>query len=355
MNSNNIISIDNKIKVLIVDDSALMRKIISKELTNDTSIEIIGTAPNPYIARNKIITLKPDVILLDIHMPRMDGLTFLKKLMRYYPSRVIIISSLANKGGEIDSKAIEYGALGVILKPNDITMIESICEELKQKIKEVSKIPIAHIKKNTTSSQIEYNQNKDTILRNSNKIIAIGASTGGTEAIKKVLENMPLSIPPIVIVQHMPKFIINSFASRLNELCEIEVKQAEHMEVLLPGKAVIAPGNIHMELKKYGGIYHVNLVDSPSVFHQKPSVDILFNSVAKYAGKDAIGVILTGMGKDGAQGLLNMKNSGAFTIAQDEKSSTVFGMPKESISLGAANKIISLDNIKYEIFKYLNT
>lgn len=345
----------NKIKVLIVDDSALVRKMLSQQLTKDHQIKVIGTAPDPYIARDKIVKLNPDVILLDIEMPRLDGLTFLRKLIKYYPCRVIIVSSLAEEGSEVALKALEYGALEVMAKPGYSYSIKDMGTELIQKIKAVAQVPINKINIKPIIKNNYKIVKKDSLIKTTNKIIAIGASTGGTEAIKHVLEKVPLNFPPIMIVQHMPQNFTKSFAQRLNEICGIEVKEAEQMEILSPGKAVIAPGNIHMELKRSGAVYYARLVDGPKVFYQRPSVEIMFDSVARYAGKNAIGVILTGMGKDGAHGLLNMKNEGAYTIAQDEKSSVVFGMPKEAINLGAANKVVPLDNITHEISNYLKS
>lgn len=346
----------DKIKVLVVDDSAMVRKMLSSELSKTKEIQVIDTAPDPYIARDKIIKLKPDIVLLDIEMPRMDGLTFLRKLMKYYPIRVIIVSSIAENGSETALKALEYGALEVVAKPSVSYSVNDMIEQLIEKILAVSKVPnwkvgIKENKKEVTS----YSENKkSSLIKTTNKIIAIGASTGGTEALKELLEKMPPSAPPIMIVQHMPQHFTKSFAQRLNQICAIEVKEAEDREILSPGKALIAPGNMHMELRRSGAVYYVQLHNGPMVYHQRPSVDILFDSVAKYAGRNAVGVILTGMGKDGAAGLLNMKNEGAYTIAQDEKSCVVFGMPKEAIEMGAAKKIVSLNHIVDDIIQYLN-
>jgi two-component system chemotaxis response regulator CheB len=312
---------------------------------------VVGTAQDPYFARDKILELKPDVILLDIEMPKMDGLTFLKKLMTNYPCRVIIVSSLSEKNSEVALKAFEYGALEVVAKPGVAYSVQDMSEELIEKIKHVAQIPQSKLKKLDRKKVSRPNKSTESksMLKTTNKVIAIGASTGGTDAIKTVLEGLPNTIPPIMIVQHMPPYFTKSFAERLDQICPMKVKEAEDMEILAPGKALIAPGNTHMELKRSGALYYAKLVDKPRVFHQKPSVEILFDSVAKYAGKNAIGVILTGMGKDGAQGLLNMKNAGAYTIAQDEASSIVFGMPKEAINIGAADKIASLYDIASEI------
>ncbi|WP_411680191.1 protein-glutamate methylesterase/protein-glutamine glutaminase [Clostridium thailandense] len=346
----------SKIKVLVVDDSAMVRKMLSDELSMAEEITVVATAADPYIARDKIIKLKPDVILLDIEMPKMDGLTFLRKLMKHYPLRVIVVSSLAEKGGEVALKALEYGALDVVAKPGVAYSVKDMIEELVEKIIAVSKVPdwklgIKDVKK---EGETVKEKRKNSLIKTTNKIIVIGASTGGTEALKDVLQKMPVTIPPIIIVQHMPEHFTRSFAQRLDQICDIQVKEAEDREILSPGKALIAPGNKHIELRRSGAMYYVQLHNGPKVFHQRPSVDILFQSVAKYAGRNAIGAILTGMGKDGAAGLLDMKNEGAYTIAQDERSCVVFGMPKEAIELGGVSKIASLDNIVDEIVGYLS-
>ncbi|WP_234122083.1 protein-glutamate methylesterase/protein-glutamine glutaminase [Clostridium hydrogenum] len=344
----------NKIKVLVVDDSAMVRKMLSIELSKSEHIVVVDTAIDPYFARDKIVSLKPDVVLLDIEMPRMDGLTFLRKLLKYYPIRVIVVSSLAEKGGDVALKALEYGALEVVAKPSVSYSVTDMIEQLKEKIIAVSKIPNwkIGIKENKINNLVK--PNKKSLIRTTNKVIAIGASTGGTEALREILERIPANSPPIIIVQHMPAHFTKSFAKRLNDLCEIEVKEAEDMEILSPGKALIAPGNMHMELNRSGAVYYVKLNQGSTVYHQRPSVEILFDSVAKYAGRNSIGVILTGMGKDGASGLLHMKNEGAYTIAQDEKSCVVFGMPKEAIEIGAVAKVVSLNHIVDDIINNLS-
>lgn len=344
-----------KIKVLVVDDSAMVRKMLSTELSKSEEIIVVDTAIDPYFARDKIVHLKPDVVLLDIEMPRMDGLTFLRKLIKHYPIRVIVVSSLAEKGGEVALKALEYGALEVVSKPGVSYSVKDMIEQLKEKIIAVSKIPNWKIGiKEDKKAPVSFNEpRKKSLIMTTNKIIAIGASTGGTEALREILEKMPPNSPPIIIVQHMPAHFTKSFAKRLNELCAIEVKEAEDREILSPGKALIAPGNMHMELSRSGAVYYVKLNQGPTVYHQRPSVEILFNSAAKYAGRNAVGVILTGMGKDGAAGLLQMKNEGAYTIAQDEKSCVVFGMPREAIELGAVCKVVSLNNIVDDIVNHL--
>ncbi|MFP4662774.1 MAG: chemotaxis response regulator protein-glutamate methylesterase, partial [Halanaerobiales bacterium] len=320
------------IKVLIIDDSAMVRKILTRELGKVSEIEVVGTAPDPYIGRNKIIKLKPDVVLLDVEMPRMDGLTFLEKLMKHYPMPVIIVSSLAKSGGEVALRAMELGAAEVIAKPGSSYTIGDMAEQLVEKIKAVNRISF-HKYKNK-SDQIETNKvikSKASLLKTTNKIIAIGASTGGTHALKKVLTSLPANMPPILIVQHMPEHFTTSFAQRLDTICALNVKEAEDGDLATTGKVLLAPGNKHMTLNRSGASYFVEVKDGPLVFHQRPSVEILFNSVARYAGSNAIGVIMTGMGKDGANGLLAMRNEGAYTIAQDEDSCIVYGMPKEAV------------------------
>lgn len=333
------------IKVLIIDDSAMIRKIFTEELSKDPEIEVVGTAPDPIVGRDKIVYLKPDVITLDIEMPRMDGLTFLNKLMTHYPMPVVIVSSLAKNGGEVALKAMELGAVEVLSKPGTAYSVGDMREQLIEKVKAAAKVRV--FKKAPLSAPIDKSLVTSSAIsvKTTNKIIAIGASTGGTEALREVLTALPANSPPIVIVQHMPQNFTKAFAERLNSLCQIEVKEAVEGDQLTMGKALIAPGNKHMEIRRSGSLFNVTLLDGPMVFHQRPAVEIMFNSVAKYAGKNAVGVILTGMGKDGAQGLLNMRSAGASTIAQDEASCIVFGMPKEAIELGAAQTVQPLKQI----------
>ncbi len=360
-----------KIKVLIVDDSAMVRKMLAEELSRDPAIEVAGVAPDPFVARDMIVALAPDVIILDIEMPRMDGLTFLQKLMRYLPCRVIVVSSLAENGGEVAMKALDYGALEVMAKPDASWSVKDMTEQLIQKVKAVARVPEFRLKrlvhdKPSRSGQVaparqaEKTEEKTTgaagshaLLKTTDRIIAIGASTGGTEAIREVLMHLPPTMPPIVIVQHMPPYFTKSFADRLNVLCALHVKEAEDQERLAPGKVLIAPGNRHMELRRSGAFYHVQLMDGPMVHHQRPAVDPLFASVAKYAGRNAIGILLTGMGRDGAEGLLAMRQGGAYTMAQDEKTCVVFGMPKEAIAIGAVMKVLPLGLVAAETIRNL--
>jgi two-component system, chemotaxis family, protein-glutamate methylesterase/glutaminase len=340
----------SRIKVLIVDDSAIVRKIFSEELSKYSDIEVVGAAPDPYVARDKIVALKPDVITLDIEMPRMDGLTFLRKLMKYYPVPTIIVSSLTPKGGKLTLEAMDIGAIDVIGKPGSSYSVGDMSAQLVEKIRAASRVKVVR-REETTDTAAADNEPIKALSQTTNKIIAIGASTGGTEALKKVLLKMPPNSPGIIIVQHMPANFTTAFAARLNDICQLSVKEAEDNDSVTPGTALVAPGNFHMILRRSGARYCVEIKTGPMVHHQRPAVDVLFKSTAKYAGANAIGVILTGMGSDGAEGLLEMKKMGASTIAQDEKSCVVFGIPKEAIKLGAADKVVSLEMIPSEIIK----
>ncbi len=335
------------IRVLIVDDSAIVRQIFSKELSRDKQIEVVGTAPNPYIARDKIIQLKPDVITLDIEMPRMDGITFLKKLMHHHPIPVIVVSSLTREGGKLVLEAIESGAVDVISKPGEAYSVGDMSIELIDKIKAAANVVVK--KPSAAKTLTSPPKQKYAMSETTNKVIAIGASTGGTQALQQVLQALPANSPGIVIVQHMPEHFTRSFADRLNSMCDMEVKEAENGDQVYPGRVLIAPGNYHMLLNRSGAQYYVQIKKGPLVSRHRPSADVLFKSTARYAGSNAIGVIMTGMGKDGASGLLEMKTNGAQTIAQDEKSCIVFGMPKVAIEMGGVDKITSLDNIPQQI------
>ncbi len=337
------------IKVLIVDDSDVICKLFSRQLSCDESIQVVGTAPDPYVARDKIISLRPDVLTLDIEMPRMDGLTFLKKLMKHYPLPVIIVSSLTRKGCDIALEAIECGAVDVLCKPANSAEVVDLTRDLINKIKAASKTKLEQVRVSGNQSE---NKNLLKFKNNTNKIFAIGASTGGVNALTTILQTMPTETPGTVIAQHMPEKFTASFASRLNSICAIEVKEAEDGDLVIPGRAIIAPGGMHMLLRKTGSRYSVQLRNGPRVFHQKPSVEVLFQSVAQVAGANAVGAILTGMGADGARGLLLMRNAGAHTLAQDEASCAVFGMPKEAIAMDAAEKIVPLDRIAMNLLNF---
>lgn len=337
---------NTEIKVLVVDDSSVVRKVFSEELSRERGIKVIGTAPDPYVARDKILKLKPDVITLDIEMPRMDGLTFLKKLMKHYPLPVIIVSSLTPKGGKMALEALDNGALEVISKPSAAYSVGDMSVQLADKIRAVARVNVQErIESDDKLQPIKPVTISRALTASTNKIIAIGASTGGTEAIKTVLTGMPPNSPGIVIVQHMPANFTKSFAERLDSLSQITVKEANDGESVLNGQALIAPGNFHMLLKRSGARYYVRIKTGPLVHHQRPAVDVLFRSTATYAAGNALGIILTGMGADGAAGLLEMKKAGARTIAQDEKSCVVFGMPKEAIKLGAAEKVVNIRDV----------
>ncbi|RJR34752.1 MAG: chemotaxis response regulator protein-glutamate methylesterase [Desulfobacteraceae bacterium] len=346
---------DTNVKVLVVDDSAIVRKVLSEELSREKGIEVVGTAPDPFVARDKIVRLHPDVITLDIEMPRMDGLTFLKKLMRHYPLPVIIVSSLTKKGGKLAMEALSLGALEVISKPSAAYSVGDMSVQLADKIRAVARVDIRRRLQSETEMQTPVVQAAPQALSaTTNKIIAVGASTGGTEAIKTVLRGMPPNAPGILVVQHMPAKFTTSFAERLNTLCEMNVKEAEDGDSVVNGTVLIAPGNYHMLLRRSGARYYVHVKTGPLVHHQRPSADVLFKSVADYAGSNAVGIILTGMGADGAEGLLKMREAGARTIAQDEQSCVVFGMPKEAIKIGAAEKVVSLPNISRSSLEMLN-
>jgi len=340
------------IKVLIIDDSAVVRQVLSSELSKASDIEVIGTASDPYFAQDKINTLKPDVITLDIEMPRMDGLTFLKKLMAQVPIPTIIVSSLTQKGSDIALESLACGAFDVICKPGAAYTVGDISSILIDQIRAASKVNVSKLQSRISESPAKVNST--ALTATTNKILAIGASTGGTSAIERVLLSMPSNAPPIVIVQHMPEKFTKAFADRLNKICEIEVWEASNNDSVIPGRALLAPGNHHMILRRSGARYFVELKNTPPVYHQRPSVEVLFNSVAMFAGKNAVGVLLTGMGTDGALGLLAMRQAGAVTIAQDEKSSVVWGMPGEAVKIGAADYILPLDNIASKAIHFIN-
>ncbi|MBE7412919.1 MAG: chemotaxis response regulator protein-glutamate methylesterase [Leptospiraceae bacterium] len=341
------------IKVLIVDDSAIVRSLLHQNLKKFSDIEVVGTAVDPYDARDKIVELKPDVITLDLEMPRMNGLEFITVLMEFHPVPILVFSSLVDGECETSLKALELGALEVVPKPvHDLAnAIPSISTILVNKIRGINGAKIQIIKANPeTVKQITSLSN----IRPAEKIIAIGSSTGGTEVIRYILEHLPEGTPPIIITQHMPEGFTTTYAKRLNDLCKyLEVREAESGDVLQHGLALIAPGNYHLILQKDGLKYKVTTKMSPKVNRFRPSVDVMFLSVAQTAGKDAIGVILTGMGSDGAEGLLKMKDSGSLTIAQSEKSCAVFGMPASAIKKNAVDYIEDIEEIPIRLLKIL--
>jgi two-component system, chemotaxis family, protein-glutamate methylesterase/glutaminase len=341
-----------KIRVLIVDDSAVVRQTLSEILSSDPEIEVQATAADPYVASDRMREQTPDVITLDIEMPRMDGLTFLQKIMSQHPIPVVICSSLAEEGAQSTLKALEYGAVEIIAKPRLGTkqFLEESRIQLCQAVKAAAAARLNVLRPIRT---VEPKLTADAILpaathamaETTEKVVAIGASTGGTEALKTLLEALPADCPGIVIVQHMPEMFTRAFANRLDTLCQINVKEAESSDTILRGRALIAPGNRHMLLKRSGARYYVEVKDGPLVCRHRPSVDVLFRSAARYAGQNALGVILTGMGDDGACGMLEMKQAGATTIAQDEATCVVFGMPKEAIKRNAVDKVLPLQSV----------
>lgn len=347
-----------KIKVLIVDDSALIRSVMNEIIRRQPDMEVVGVAPDPIVARDLIKKTNPDVLTLDVEMPRMDGLDFLEKLMRLRPMPVVMVSSLTERGSEITLRALELGAVDFVTKPKlsiQSGMME-YAELITDKIRAAAKAKVRARTIASAEQQKEIGEGLPPIrnpLTSSEKLIIIGASTGGTEAIKEFLIQMPSDCPGILITQHMPEGFTRSFAKRLDSLCKITVKEAEGGERVLPGHAFIAPGHSHLQLVRSGANYMTQLDQGPPVNRHRPSVDVLFDSAARHAGKNAVGVILTGMGKDGAQGMLAMKNAGAYNFAQDEASCVVFGMPREAIAIGAAHEVGALNALPGMVLNYL--
>lgn len=336
---------DNKIRVLIVDDSAIVRKVLSDALSSEADIEVVGTAPDPFVARDKILSLKPDVLTLDIEMPRMDGVTFLKKLMHHHPMPVIVISSLGTASSLAALDALAAGAIDVLAKPGGPQSVGELRFSLASKIRAAKVARLRVPAPKATAPVVPPARKPQGQPFPASAVIAIGASTGGTEAIQNVLVELPENCPGIVITQHIPAVFSRTFANRLNELCAIRVREAEDGDKVEPGLALVAPGNFHMLLRRSPTGYHVAIKDGPMVCYQRPAVDVLFHSVAQTAGSNATGAILTGMGSDGAQGMLAMKKAGARTIAQDEASCVVFGMPKEAIRHGGVDRVLPLSAI----------
>jgi len=347
---------NRKTTVLIVDDSAVVRQTLADILASDPDIEVLAKASDPFLAAEHIARQVPDVILLDVEMPRMDGLTFLQKIMTQHPIPVVICSSLAESGSDTAMHALEYGAVEIILKPR--LGAKQFLEEAKIRICDAVKAA-AQVRVKRTAvhpPQVPPKLTADAILakaristeamvKTTEKIVVVGASTGGTEALKDLLTAMPLDTPGIIVVQHMPENFTRAFAQRLDAICRISVKEAETNDTVIRGRCLIAPGNRHLLLKRSGARYYVEVKDGPLVSRHRPSVDVLFRSAARYAGPNAVGVIMTGMGDDGARGMREMKDAGAFTIAQDEETCIVFGMPKKAIELGAVDKVLPLSGI----------
>jgi two-component system chemotaxis response regulator CheB len=342
-----------KIGVLVIDDSAVVRQTLTEIINSSSDLYVMDTAADPYIAVEKIRQQTPDVITLDIEMPRMDGITFLKKIMKQHPLPVVICSSLATANSDTTLNALELGAIEIIQKPTlgtkrfleeaSLLITDAIRAAAKSKPqpRTLQKKPVAKLNADTMLS-LQHSKSSKAMAATTEKIIAVGASTGGTEAIRQLLEAMPLDCPAIAVVQHMPEGFTKSFAERLNRLCTINVKEAVDGDHLLRGHALIAPGNKHMLIKRSGALYYVEVKDGPLVSRHRPSVDVLFRSAARYAGANALGTILTGMGDDGANGMLEMHNAGSWTVAQNEETCVVYGMPKEAVKRNAVDRELPL-------------
>jgi two-component system chemotaxis response regulator CheB len=329
------------IRVLVVDDSLIIRKEFTKILSLDAGIDVVGTATDPYAAREKIVALKPDVMTLDIEMPRMDGLTFLGKVMRYCPLPVVVVSSLTTLGSSTAIQALEMGAVDVICKPESEEGLQTFSKEMIEKIKAAAMAHVQPLESISKPSPIP----AVTLPHGLDQLLVLGASTGGPDALSRIFKALPKNTPGTLIVQHMPEYILPAFVARLNQIGEMQVAIAQGGEALRPGLAFIAPAERHMLVHKQNDHFVALVKDGPKVYHQKPSVEVLFHSAARQAGSRSVGVLLTGMGTDGAGGLLEMRKAGAVTMAQDEQSSVVFGMPKAAADLGAAEKIASLESI----------
>lgn len=350
-----------KIKVMIIDDSAVIRTVLSEILNGAGDIEVIGTAPDPLFAKNKLTSLQPDVITLDVEMPRMDGLTFLEELMRTNPIPVLMVSSLTQRACDTTLRALELGAIDYVTKPSiEITQgVEALANEIIAKVRIAAKARVRFAARSSlpASSAAPASPKASALdttrMATTDKLIAIGASTGGTQAITEVITQLPSSVPGIVIVQHMPPVFTKSYAERLNTMSRVNVKEAEHGDRILRGTVFIAPGGRHMSIRRDGAMYYLELSDGPPVNYVKPAVDVLFRSVARFAGRNAVGVILTGMGEDGARGLKEMREHGALTLAQDEASCIVFGMPKRAIEMDAVDRVLSLSQIPRHILEAL--
>ncbi len=339
-----------KVRVLIVDDSAVVRNIFSRELGKDPGIEVVGTASNPYIARNKIVQLKPDVLTLDVEMPRMDGITFLRKLMHYNPIPTVVVSSLTEANSPLALEAIQLGAVEVLCKPGSAYTVGDMRTELVDKVKAAAMVRLDRLK---SQGPLPPAAPTSAMTRTTNQIIAIGTSTGGTEALRRILPAFPRSSPGILVVQHMPEHFTRSFANSLNRGSDLDVHEAEDGESVVPGKVLIAPGSSHLLLRRSGANYLARVKDGPLVSRHRPSVDVLFKSVAGVAGANAIGVIMTGMGSEGAAGLKEMRDAGAATISQDEATCVVYGMPKRAVEEGGVQETVPLDEIPAAVLRRL--
>ncbi len=359
----------DKIKVMIVDDSAVVRQVLSALLSKDAGIDVIAAAPDPIFAMDKMNANWPDVIVLDVEMPRMDGITFLKRIMSIRPTPVVICSTLTEKGAATSMQALAAGAVTIVTKPKAglksflemdageiIHAVKSAAVADMRRLKAITNIPTSapqkiKIDEVITAPEVMSSANS-AMAATTDQLVAIGTSTGGTQALEQVLIRLSRTVPGIVIVQHMPEKFTAAFAERLNRVCEIEVLEAQNGDRVIPGRALVAPGGRHMQVKRSGAQYHVEILDAPPVNRHRPSVDVLFRSVAKCAGRNALGIIMTGMGDDGALGMREMHEAGAATVAQDEKTCVVYGMPKEAVKLGAVDKILPLDSIAATIEQY---
>lgn len=343
------------IRVLVIDDSAMVRQILTKGLSQDREIEVVDTASNPYIARDKIIQHNPDVLTLDVEMPRMDGIDFLRRLMPQHPLPVVMVSSLTEKGKKTTIAALEAGAIDFVTKPssNVADGLSKMISELAKKVKIASKASVSHYKNKKIPKKIP--SDTKALDKTTHKVIAIGASTGGTEAIRAIINTLPSTCPGVVICQHMPPGFTKLYAESLNETAAMNVVEGKSGDRVYPGRVVIAPGAKHMRLKRVGGNYEVECSAGPKVNGHCPSCEVLFKSVAEHAGANACGVILTGMGRDGAEGLLDMKKVGAFNIAQNQKTSVIFSMPKVAIEIGAVDEVLALDEIATNLISHMRS
>jgi two-component system chemotaxis response regulator CheB len=345
-----------KTKVLVVDDSSLARKMLEKELSKDPQIEVVATAPDAYVARDLIVEKEPDVVTLDIEMPKMDGLTFLQKIMKHSPLPVVVVSSLSQDGSKVAMKAVDFGAVDVVGKPgNEFGKdMKNLSVDLREKVKAAARVNIQRYKKIFEQNASQSANGKPNALADvqaTDQVVAIGASTGGVQALKSVIPKLPASAPGVLIAQHMPSGFTTSFADSLNESSHMDVKEAEDKDRVRKGLVLLAPGDYHMTLESRGAQQRVRVKSGPRVNNQRPSCDVLLKSVAKEAGVNAVGVILTGMGKDGAEGLMAMKEAGAKTIAQDEETSTVYGMPREAQEIGAVDTQVPLDGVASAVLR----
>lgn len=347
--------VKRKIRVLVVDDSALVRSILTQGLAQDPGIEVVGAASDPYSARDMIVKHRPDVLTLDVEMPRMDGVDFLRRFMPQHPLPVVMVSALTQKGKQITLEALEAGAVDIVAKPstNIARGLGDMMMELRTKVKIASTANVSHWKARRFDEKPQIIGMNKAFAESADKVIAIGASTGGTEAIRMVIERFPATAPGVIIVQHMPAGFTRAFAERLNTQCLMEVSEAESGTRIMPGRILIAPGDHHLTVRRTGGLYYVDCVPGEKMNGHCPSVDVMMLSVAEHAGINAVGVMLTGMGHDGADGMLAMRRAGARTIAQDEKSCIVFGMPKSAMDRGGAESFVPLDKIAQTVLSYI--